>query len=71
MRKAREIRSLDTDQLRAEVARLRKAIFDLRNKASLKQLEKPHEVKETRRELACVLTVLNERPAQEAGGAQS
>ncbi len=61
MRKAQEIRNLDDSQLEAEVQRLRAEIFKLRTKDSLKQLDKTHEIKLTRRELAIVLTVLNER----------
>ena len=63
MRKAQEIRNLDDSQLEAEVQRLRAEIFKLRTKDSLKQLDKTHEIKLTRRELAIVLTVLNERAA--------
>ena len=61
MRKAQEIRNLDDSQLEAEVQRLRAEIFKLRTKDSLKQLDKTHEIKLTRRELAIVLTVINER----------
>jgi ribosomal protein L29 len=60
MRKASEIRSLDMAQLEAEVQRLRKTLFELRNRASRSQLDHPHEIKETRRELAQVLTVMRE-----------
>lgn len=63
MRKAQEIRNLDDSQLEAEVQRLRAEIFKLRTKDSLKQLDKTHEIKLTRRELAIVLTVINERAA--------
>ena len=63
MRTARELRTLDTDQLHAEVARLRKTVFELRNKVALKQLDKPHELKATRRELAKALTVLKQQLA--------
>ena len=64
MRKAQEIRNLDDSQLEAEVQRLRAEIFKLRTKDSLKQLDKTHEIKLTRRELAIVLTVINERAAE-------
>ncbi len=64
MRKAKEIRNLDDGQLEAEVQTLRAQIFKLRTKDSLKQLDKTHEIKLTRRELAVVLTVLNERAAE-------
>ena len=63
MRKAQEIRNLDDSQLEAEVQQLRAEIFKLRTKDSLKQLDKTHEIKLTRRELAIVLTVINERTA--------
>ena len=66
MRKAQEIRNLDDSQLEAEVQRLRADIFKLRTKDSLKQLDKTHEIKLTRRELALILTVLNERAAEKA-----
>ena len=64
MRKAQEIRNLDDSQLEAEVQRLRAEIFKLRTKDSLKQLDKTHEIKLTRRELAMVLTIINERTAE-------
>jgi len=64
MRKAQEIRNLDDGQLEAEVQTLRAQIFRLRTKDSLKQLDKTHEIKLTRRELAVVLTVMNERAAE-------
>jgi len=66
MRKAQEIRNLDDGQLEAEVQKLRADIFKLRTKDSLKQLDKTHEIKLTRRELALILTVLNERAAEKA-----
>jgi large subunit ribosomal protein L29 len=61
MRKASELRSLDAGQLQAEEQRLRRTLFNLRNQASRSQLDHPHEIKETRRELAQVLTILRER----------
>jgi len=64
MRKAQEIRNLDDSQLEAEVQQLRAEIFKLRTKDSLKQLDKTHEIKLTRRELAIVLTVMNQRAAE-------
>ena len=61
MRTAREIRSLEDEQLTADVQRLRKTLFDLRNKAARGKPEKTHEVVQTRRELARVLTIINQR----------
>jgi large subunit ribosomal protein L29 len=61
MRKANEIRSLEKDQLATEVAQLRKQLFLLRNKHAMGQLETKHELNQTRKELAQVLTILNEK----------
>jgi len=63
MRKASEIRSLDTDQLQQEAARICKQIFELRNKHVMGQLDTGHELKQTRRELAQILTIINEKSA--------
>jgi len=63
MRKARETRTLENDQLQAEGQRLRKLLFDLRNKAVRGKPEKTHEMRQARRELAQVLTVITERRA--------
>ena len=63
MRKASEVRSLDTDQLQEEAGRVRRQIFELRNKHALSQLETKHELRQTRRELAQILTILNEKRA--------
>ena len=61
MRKSQEFRNLDDGQLKAEETQLRLQLFKLRNKDAMKQLDKPHEIKLTRRELACVITVMTER----------
>jgi large subunit ribosomal protein L29 len=61
MRKPNEIRSLEKDQLITEAAQLRKQLFILRNKHAMGQLETKHELMQTRRELAQVLTIINEK----------
>jgi len=66
MRKAQEFRNLDKGQLEDELQKLRADLFKLRNKDSLKQLDKTHEIKLTRREIAKVLTVINERANESA-----
>ena len=66
MRKAQEFRNLDKGQLEDELQKLRADLFKLRNKDSLKQLDKTHEIKLTRREIAKVLTVMNERANESA-----
>ncbi len=64
--KANELRNLDTEQLQSEVSKLRVDIFRFRNKASLGQLNKTHEIKRAKRELALVFTVLNEKKMADA-----
>jgi len=63
--KANELRNLDSEQLQKEVSKLRTDIFQFRNKASLGQLSKTHEIKRAKRELATVFTVLNEKKLAE------
>jgi large subunit ribosomal protein L29 len=65
MRKPNEIRSLDKEQLAGEANRLRKQLFELRNKHAMGQLETKHELREIRRELAQVLTIINEKGNQQ------
>lgn len=66
MRKADELRRLDDGQLRERVAELRRRMLELRSHSQMSKLEKPHEIRESRRELACILTVLTERAREGA-----
>ncbi len=63
--KADEYRNLDVEQLQSEILKLRKEIFLFRNQAGLGQLNKNHEIKRAKRELATALTVLNEKSTAE------
>ena len=71
MRKAQDFRNLDDSQLEAELNKLREDLFKARNRDSLKQLDKTHEIKLTRREIAKVLTVMNERASESAQTGES
>jgi large subunit ribosomal protein L29 len=59
--KAQSIREMSVDELQARVAELREELFNLRFRNSLKQLDNPLKIREGRREMARVLTVLNEK----------
>jgi large subunit ribosomal protein L29 len=61
MKKANEIRSLEVDQLEKELSRLQKESFELRNKKAIKQLTTTHELKQNRRAIAQVKTVITEK----------
>jgi len=59
--KAAEIRELTTDDLRARVKDLDDQIFRLRIQKSMGQLEAPGKVREVRRDLARIKTILREK----------
>jgi len=56
-----EIREMKTEELHAELDRIRRHLFDLRAQSATEKLENPHRLKETRKDIARILTVLNER----------
>ncbi|MBR9765081.1 MAG: 50S ribosomal protein L29 [Rhodobacteraceae bacterium] len=64
---AKELREKTPDQLREELAELKKAQFNLRFQAATGQLENASQMRKARRDAARVLTVLNEKAAEAAG----
>jgi large subunit ribosomal protein L29 len=61
--KARDVRELSPDELHAKERELVEELFHLRLRRATSQLPNPMKVRETRRELARVKTVLRERRA--------
>ncbi len=59
--KAAEIRELTVDDLRARVKELEGQSFRLRIQKSMGQLEAPAKVRELRRDLARIKTILREK----------
>jgi large subunit ribosomal protein L29 len=59
--KAVELRDLDLETLRAKVLELEDEVFRMRVRKSMGQLEKPTRIRDTRRDLARVQTILRER----------
>jgi large subunit ribosomal protein L29 len=59
--KAVELRDLDLETLRAKVLELEDEVFRMRVRKSMGQLEKPTRIRDTRRDLARVQTILKER----------
>ncbi len=59
--KASELRELTEDELRQKEGELADQLFALRVQKSIGQLEKPTRLRNTRVELARVLTVLREK----------
>jgi large subunit ribosomal protein L29 len=62
-----EVGDMTTDQLNEELNRLRKEQFNLRFQKATGQLENTHRVREVRRTIARVLTLLKQKsPAKAA-----
>ncbi len=59
--KATAVREMGVDEIETRVAELREELFNLRFRNSLKQLDNPLKIREGRREMARLLTVLREK----------
>ena len=60
---AQEIRNMSAEELTAKLAELKKELFNLRFQHAVNQLENPHKMTEVKRDIARVMTVLNEKNA--------
>ncbi len=65
MLKAADLREMDRDELRDKEQELSQQLFALRLQTVTGQLENPAKVKQTRRDLARVLTVVREKDLHE------
>lgn len=61
--KVSKLRDMTEEELLAEVAGLKEAVFKLRVQKAIGQLEKPHKLGDNRRDLARAYTVLGEKRA--------
>lgn len=59
--KAQAMREQTPDEIRLRVGELREELFNLRFRNSMRQLDNPLKIRENRRELARLLTVLREK----------
>ena len=59
--KAGAMRDQGADEIRLRVAELREEMFNLRFRNSMKQLDNPLKIREGRREISRLLTVLGEK----------
>ena len=62
--KIEDIRAMKTDELHAELERLRRHLFDLRAQAVTEKLEDPTQLSKGRKDVARILTVLQQRGEQ-------
>ena len=59
--KASSMRDMTADDIRTRLAELREELFNLRFRNTLKQLDNPLRLREGRREMARLLTVVEEK----------
>ena len=55
------IREMGPDEIRTRVAELREELFNLRFRNTMKQLDNPLKIRDGRREMARLLTVLQQK----------
>ncbi|MCC8109705.1 MAG: 50S ribosomal protein L29 [Planctomycetes bacterium] len=65
--KADEIRAMEPAAIMTEVEKLRKELLELRCKVALGEDVRPHRVKEIKKEIARMLTIVGEKQAAEEG----
>ena len=59
--KASAVREMSVEEMQGRVNELREELFNLRFRNSMKQLDNPLKIREGRREMARLLTVLREK----------
>jgi large subunit ribosomal protein L29 len=59
--KSATVREMGPDDIRTRVGELREELFNLRFRNTMKQLDNPLKIRESRREMARLLTVLKEK----------
>ncbi|MTV27185.1 50S ribosomal protein L29 [Nitriliruptoraceae bacterium ZYF776] len=69
MTTASELRELPDDELRQKFAEGKEELFNLRFQVVTGQLDNPRRIKQVKREIARVLTVMREREIAVAGDA--
>jgi large subunit ribosomal protein L29 len=67
MKKASELREMTIEELRQEEATLRKELFNLRFQKVTGELQNPRRIREVRKDIARVLTVINEKLRKKEG----
>ena len=69
--KPKTIRDMGAEEIRTRVTELREELFNLRFRNTMKQLDNPLKIRESRREMARLLTVLKEKERTVTPGAPS
>ena len=61
MIKANELRNMTVEEIRMKLEALKKDLFNSRTEAKAGRIEKPHKMKEARKDIARCQTVLKEK----------
>ena len=61
--KAKEIREMTPDELNAKLKELKTELFNLRFQHAINQLDNPHKIVDVKRDIARVMTILQEKNA--------
>ncbi len=64
--KIKDLRELSNKELEGKIIEAKKELFNLRMKQSTGTLEKPSKIKELRKDVARIKTILREREIEEA-----
>ena len=64
--KATELRTMSAEALEEKVKELKAELFNLRFQHAINQLDNPHKMTEVKRDIARVMTVLQEMKKEEA-----
>ncbi len=65
--KAKEIRSLTVEEIENKLIELKDKLFKQKLQKALGQADNPYKIKNTRRDIARLLTILNEKKRVENG----
>ncbi len=61
--KATDIRKMNAEELTAKLKELKNELFNLRFQHAINQLDNPHKIQDVKRDIARVMTILNEKNA--------
>ena len=61
--KASEIRSMTSEELEKKLKELKNELFNLRFQHAINQLDNPHKIGEVKKDIARVMTILQEKNA--------
>lgn len=61
--KAKEFREMTKDELTAKLGELKNELFNLRFQHAINQLDNPHKIADVKKDIARVMTILQEKNA--------